>query len=495
MKLLQNIDPRGIFLILHYLSLYISIILISPMDTKTFYHDKTKRRRISYSDPPSLSSSFTTGAFPNSKEFDELYELGQQNRVTLHEFEEKNIVMDAPISSITWFSGDVQSAASLIRSRVKAIAAKNPWICGRLQREYCGDNTSPMQLVYKETSGGEMNIEDLFIFHSIHDLYKSHDFCLGLNLQETTMLAKKYEYIVKPAKELVDFDEPIFKVAVIPDSSQPNQFALTVSLSHRVGDGFTFYALYNMIGGDPIVSLNPERNLDVVKSIEERMGKKMLEGINGLWVKLLFVRDILWSKVKGAKWGQKIFLLNEEYVKSVKEDESALEVCGRIPSTNDIIVSTCFKVAKPDVGLMCINFRGRIENCGEFDAPNYFNTIIYRPRDYDSPSLIRKSITGGRFERAGTPPTVLIASTPMLLMGNCHVSICTNWSTFYSDNFTLGPDIKHILHLPLKDMQYAAPSLMSNFTIFKPCPGKIAICVTGTPEMVESMSRSHLVGP
>lgn len=438
-------------------------------------------------------SSFIGGNVP----CDDIHELPMldQSRVTLHEFEEKNLVMEASISAITWFQGNIQTAARTVRSQVKAIVKENSWLLGRLIRDP-QDRSSPLQLVFDERSFDptESEIDELFHFRSIHDVDNSYSFSLDMSLQEVTKLAGEYGCTVKPAKSLINKDEPIFKVAIVPDSSKQNQFALITSLSHRVGDGFTFYSLYKML--DPkrsVIALNPERKLDVVSRIEEGMGKKMLVGIGGFWVKMLFVRDILLSKVTGAEWAQKMFLLDDDYLKTVKKKMNAVPGCGRLPSTNDIIVSSCFKVSKPDLGLMSINFRGRIENCDEYDAPNYFNTIIYRPRDYASPTLIRESISGNRFERAAKPPTELLTSSPSLMAKKIHVSICTNWATFNDDDFSLGSDFKQVLHMPLKDMTYAAPSLISNFTIFKPWPKQIAICVTGTPEMVESFSKTSLV--
>lgn len=451
----------------------------------------TESKSLRGDDAPGLVSSFTAGstAAIRFEDISEDTDFGTR-KVTLHEFEEKNLVMEASISAITWFDGNIQAAARIVRSRLKEIVKKNPWLLGRLKRDLEG-SSSPLQLVFDEESEStDADVDELFLFRSVHDVDSSYTFSLGMNLQVTTKRAQEYGYTVKPAKQLIDKDEPVFKLAIVPDSTARNRFAVVTSLSHRVGDGFTFYSLYKMLDPKrPIVALCPERKLDVVGRIEESMGKKMLEGIGGFWVKILFARDMLLSKIRGSKWSQKIFLLNDDYVDSVKE----MHRVDRRLSANDVIVSDCFKVSRPDLGLMSINFRGRIENCNVDDAPNYFNTIIYRPRDYATPALIRESISGKRFERAAKPPTKLLTSSPSLLATNLHVSICTNWATFNDDDFSLGPQFKQILHLPLKDMQYAAPSLISNFTIFKPCPGKVAICATGTPEMVQEFSNTSLV--
>ena len=134
------------------------------------------------------------------------------------------------------------------------------------------------------------------------------------------------------------------------------------SLSHRVGDGYTFYNLYKML--DPsgeIKSLNPNRKPKVIERIETVLGKKMLEGIGGLWVTLLFIKSIILSKIRRETWKQKTFLIDSSYIEETKQNFPLEEV--KYITTNDIITSTCFRLAETDMGMMPINFRDRIEDC------------------------------------------------------------------------------------------------------------------------------------
>ena len=84
----------------------------------------------------------------------------------------------------------------------------------------------------------------------------------GVNISEAISIATKEQLTVKPGKKLINKDEPIFKVSfVMNPNEQRNVFGMIVSLSHRVGDGYTFYNLYKML--DPrnkIKSLNRHRN-------------------------------------------------------------------------------------------------------------------------------------------------------------------------------------------------------------------------------------------
>ena len=113
---------------------------------------------------------------------------------------------------------------------------------------------------------------------------------------------------------------------------------------------------------------------------------------------LLFIKSIILSKIRRETWKQKTFLIDSSYIEETKQNSPLEEV--KYITTNDIITSISFKLAKTDMGMMPINFRGRIEDCGDIDAPNYMNTIMYRPPDYETPELIRQSLQTKVMKRA-----------------------------------------------------------------------------------------------
>ena len=199
---------------------------------------------------------------------------------------------------------------------------------------------------------------------------------------------------------------------------------------------------------------------------------------------MLHIKSTIISKQRREKWEQKLFLLNPSFIEECKNAEFK-EV--DYVSTNDIVTSTCFQLTGADAGMMAVNFRGRIQDCGDLNAPNYINSIMYRPPDYARPELIRKSLQMKTMRRASLPPTKEIPNGPTMLLKSIHVSVCTNWSTFAQDDFSLGPDTKQLLHMPIKDMRNLAPSLISNIMIYKPNSGLTAILVLGAREMVQRM--------
>ena len=80
--------------------------------------------------------------------------------------------------------------------------------------------------------------------------------------------------MVKNNAHVIDRNEALWRMTLIPDSDMPTQrFALIVSMWHMLGDGHTFFAVYNMLNSNnPILTLTPERNFSWVKDVEETMG-------------------------------------------------------------------------------------------------------------------------------------------------------------------------------------------------------------------------------
>ena len=117
------------------------------------------------------------------------------------------------------------------------------------------------------------------------------------------------------------------------------------------------------------------------------------------------------------------------------------------------------------------------------------------PLDYSTPQSIRKSISGGKYEPISGPETKhKLNQVRNLINKDIHLAICTNWVTFAPrGGLSLGPNLEQIVHLPLKDMGYAPPGLISSFTIFTPWQDDVAVAVSGTPEMVSKFSKHPMV--
>lgn len=135
----------------------------------------------------------------------------------------------------------------------------------------------------------------------------------------------------------------------------------------------------------PLCVLDPTRKPEVIDGIEALSNQKMDEGVSGPIFNLIFLRDHMRNWLSGilgrgaSQFDQKTFLLDAEYLNEIKACHDPAECEHALPfiSSNDVVTSTCFNVAKPSFGFMAINYRGKVENCERYDAPNYINVVTY----------------------------------------------------------------------------------------------------------------------
>ena len=140
---------------------------------------------------------------------------------------------------------------------------------------------------------------------------------------------------------------------------------------------------------------------------------------------------------------------------------------------------------------MAINFRGKLEGCGEEDAGNYEELITYLRGDYETPALLRKSVSGRPYRRAGTPPTAMLTNWEHMRGGT--YGAITNWSTFAKELKLDGATEE--LHLPLFDWAKACPAcVFGSLCIFQSAPGKVAAMAAGTSALIDAIKQCGMAG-
>ena len=138
---------------------------------------------------------------------------------------------------------------------------------------------------------------------------------------------------------------------------------------------------------------------------------------------------------------------------------------------------------------MAINFRGRVEGCEATDAGNYESLLSYSPPDYQTPSLIRKSVQ--TLKRAADPPTQKMGSLGH--MSGAYYGLTTNWATF-AEPLVLEGCEQH-LHMPVFNMKQDAHRVSSGGIIFRPGTSKsLAMMFIGKKTVMEALVESGMVG-
>jgi len=257
-----------------------------------------------------------------------------------------------------------------------------------------------------------------------------------------------------------------------------------VSANHSLLDGHGYYRIYNMLSeGAAVERLDPARKFDLPAKMVAAMNNErslLQQASPG------FLFRFITAQVRNAMMREThchAFYIDEDWVAARKATADGVAFV----STNDCVVSEFCTLLNCDVALMAINFRNKIEGCGDSDVGNYEDLLAYTRRDYASPSLIRRSVTGPRYFRASGAPL----PTNLEHLSSSYGAI-TNWATFARP---LEIDGVQQLHLPLLDWNASTPpSVFGAMVVFRPKAGCLAAFVGGSRAFVEKVRRSGMVG-
>lgn len=341
-------------------------------------------------------------------------------------------------------------------------------------------------------------------------------------------------FCIKKGINSVNVDVELFRVVVIklickkrsdkPDDDSsavheqvPPKFAVLMSLSHIVGDGSTYYALYRMLSPNKKVeTLIVERDRELVgRMVEINTSDNNFILSSGFLCNL--ITGLVATVASGAATTVKLFEINTELIEKEKrifKENMNKEIQGDLynkhaisdeqinhygfVSTNDICSSLFFRSVSCDVGLMAVNFRGKVAGLSKAHAGNYESIIRYKKEGYESPGLIRHSLGANGYKAIEKVPQKFFRSLASHIYYNnflmmafyLHCAIITNWSGFYEHlEFK---NCHHRLHMPIfEDLITPLPVAI----IFKASINRIAIMVfEGKQKFISNLKSCCLVG-
>lgn len=411
-------------------------------------------------------------------------------RVRLSEFEDNALKNGAnPPSTITWCTGSHEEAAAVIQQRFKVVVSNNPWIAGRIVQEN-GKNYLEYQqpMLDKNETGGPL------LFRHLTSADESPSISRKTPLRD---LGKKCADAGLILRFQHNFDKPLFMISIVPSADEETpSFAVIASMSHILGDGHTFYTVYNMLmsGQNTEKVLQAGRIDTEMSEQEEAMGKPEARVLSSFGFIAAAIRGVLTAKLLAPftdryQLQAQYYMVDQEKTKVLKKDavsgsSNDGESEPSFVSTNDVLTSWFLTNSACQHGMMAINLRGRLPNYTDDKAGNYENLIYYCiPADCGSPSLIRRSLATLRRSVTADSP---LPSAMELATGN--FSIISNWATFAADRIDLG-ECKEAGHLPLFDYR-EGPASIAMALIFRYMPGQVAILAFGVPSQLEGLEKA-----
>jgi hypothetical protein len=414
--------------------------------------------------------------------------------IKLTEWEIRNAILP-PVTTLTLY--DVKPDLEVLTKRVQLIIEKNPWVCSRVVKE----KGSAQTLNYAA---------DIDAAKVAEDHISQSETSLSLDLSYNELANALDPYLCIRSKEVVNKDGLLFKVTIIPVTKgsaslgtvlENDGYGLVVSMNHTIGDGHTYYQLYQMLSdGAEIEALNPVRRegFEEAKRAVTGDAEEKMQSSAGLVVNIL-------GKYFGAKLFKKppqnllINQIDSAWIEKQKEVAKAEETVPFI-SGNDALTSWFFSEMKTGFNLMLANLRGRTATLPELcssDVGNYEANVPYFPEDVTTASLIRKSITPVdgvfRAKRAAEPATAIPGFWKMVKQDT---SLITNWATFYTDLVVKAGEatVQPKLHLPIMRPDGLITTIWNSCIVFAPRAGELATLIFTRNLDADAVEESRKAG-
>eukprot|EP01062_Namystynia_karyoxenos_P044335 TRINITY_DN32632_c0_g1_i1.p1 TRINITY_DN32632_c0_g1~~TRINITY_DN32632_c0_g1_i1.p1 ORF type:complete len:435 (+),score=75.56 TRINITY_DN32632_c0_g1_i1:67-1371(+) len=273
------------------------------------------------------------------------------------------------ITFVTAFDGPATAVESL-RRRVAEVVAANPCLAGRLRRE-----GSAVQVAIPERPCAAQCFAET----------ETRGATPLLHLHYEDIAAAVKPFRVAPGLRCVGWDETLFKVTLFHDG--PARFALAVSLSHVLGDGYTFYRVHGMLSpAAPLESLEWRRQLQWRAAVPEGALQEADQRYQNLLLQLGGVANALRGRPRVA-----YRRLSRQWLQEQREEHSALHRGSPVPlvSASDVAFSWFLRRGAYDYGMTVIGARGWVPGLGGAHAGNYTVRVGLSPEDYATPGALR----------------------------------------------------------------------------------------------------------
>lgn len=410
-----------------------------------------------------ITLSIVIYKFKNSPKLPEfvkrLMEDSSFKRIKLMDLECTRLLLNViSVNTITFYEGTPER--EFIAKRVDEIVKANPWLNGLLIQPDM-KNPQGIELVYSESG--------------TNDAYSEQDvpnLCDGMNYEEMVDILD--EYLVLPANQCINTHNPLFRVTLLTNSTQPDKFAILFSINHVIADGYTYYRLFGMLDeSTPVEALVVNRVHGYRKTLGDTILLEFRHWLfsvptifNMLRMKFFAPLPTVVNCPIDLKW---IETCKKEYEVKANENNNSSNSNSsgkQYISSNDIITTGFFHGCGADVGLMTCNTRGRLPGVNSDLAGNYETLIPYNRPDYELPEYIRASLATLRRTISEQLPSGISA----LFSKICLLS---SWATLHT---TVNlPNSRQTNHIPI--VKKANFGFSCSAVIYKPMSDKLAILI------------------
>lgn len=325
---------------------------------------------------------------------------------------------------------------------------------------------------------------------------------------------------VPGTSDLIGKNHPIFKVTIIPDAVDFfNQFAVIVSISHMVGDGYTYYKVFRMLSAqNPVQTMNPTRHTDFPAQVEAHMGEgeafylrktnpTLVEETLKTSASLIPGKTVATEGAKGVEVDRETLLFTisrswlDEQLKEVVQGGDDADSASI--SNSDVILSWWYRTSSADIGLYPHDLRAELPVLNDLDAGNYNNPIPFTKDDYSTPQQIHGAVKVGK--RSGSS----LSGAPLEPLprnsSDMSFAVGVDWNKHFPEGTTYEDEegVVQELHIPLFSVAdlHTIPSTMAAFILFTAVtnhqkdddPPQIGAFVVASKDVCERVAQSGII--
>jgi hypothetical protein len=374
-----------------------------------------------------------------------------------------------PITTLQFYTGDAEKAATFLKGRLTEVAQLNPWIGAKLVK----DPKKHGKLLALHYDKENPPIDDMFQVNN--DLKLTPD----VPYEDLVKAVSSSTACVPNGGGLIKEGTPVSKLTVAPNGD--GSFAVIFSMSHTVGDGHTYYTILSQLssGAEPF-AMEVNRMEKAHEAIPSVTGEKEYKFMmNPPFCMLCHYMGIYF---KYKKKPPACFILDTDKLKAAKESAKAESGAPPYVTTNDIVTSGFARAVKAKMITVAANFRGRAEGLTDKHAGNYFGGLMYGTEGAATPNRIRTALNG--------PAPLSRCELPGCCISGNWSAMISNWSSMSKGDLLI-PDCTQTLHLPYLNIK---EMMEDSCIVFKARPGQVAVMLFLQNCTVDDVKRELPLG-
>jgi len=346
------------------------------------------------------------------------------------------------VSSVTLVEGWTAKDTAKFEEAAKALVETNPILTARLKRSWGGDVTA--------VEGG-YDVSSRVSACSLADDAPAAAAAAEGDAAGLCAEARAYERLFPNLGTTLDqmlTGGPLFHAGVValPDG----RAAYCLSLSHAIGDGWTYYrlvrALRRCMQGEPAEALKWDWAERSSVTVPEHFTARDRWRSQELFLPMLVLRAV-WLAV----WGRpmRLGVVNPAGAKALKERQCAPGT--PYLSTNDVLTAAFAGLSTADDFSWYANMRGRVEDEAALESSGNMERMVTMPRELAlDPNRHRSIVNSGNMWHYEKD------EVPFLSFLKCSICLYTDWSSL-TEYLEPRADVRVLAHVPRSDFLTKIP--------------------------------------